>query len=146
MKDSLLEIARTLEKLAAEYKPPLEVLGEGINRIRLTENFGLWEFQCSCCGQVKIHPKLVEMLQALREKVGKPVIITSGYRCPEHNKAVGGVKSSYHTRGMAADIKVSGVSVSQIAQLAETIGFNGIGIYPSFVHVDIRDEKARWTG
>ena len=40
MKDSLLEIVRTLEKLAAEYKPPLEVLGEGINRIRLTENFG----------------------------------------------------------------------------------------------------------
>lgn len=115
-----------------------------LNDFPLTENFNLREFQCSCCGQVKIHPKLVEMLQVLREKVGRPVIITSGYRCPSRNMAVGGALQSYHMRGMAADIKVPGVSISRLAQLAESLGFNGIGLYPGFVHVDIRNGKARW--
>ena len=48
---------------------------------------------------------LVEkLLDPLREAWGKPLIVTSGYRCPELNNAVGGVKTSHHMRGMAADI------------------------------------------
>lgn len=46
------------------------------------------------------------ILDPLRRKYGKPIIITSGYRCPELNQAVGGVKTSWHQRGCAADIHI----------------------------------------
>ena len=48
----------------------------------------------------------MEVLQPLRDYLGKPVVISSGYRCPELNKAVGGVKNSQHMKGEAADIHV----------------------------------------
>ncbi|MDE7154989.1 MAG: peptidase M15 [Muribaculaceae bacterium] len=44
------------------------------------------------------------VLDPLREAWGKPITVTSGYRCPELNKAVGGAKTSHHLSGMAADI------------------------------------------
>ena len=46
-----------------------------------------------------------EVLEPIREAYGKPIIVTSGYRCPELNKAVGGVATSEHLQGMAADIR-----------------------------------------
>ena len=48
----------------------------------------------------------LEVLQPLRDYVGAPVHINSGYRCPELNMAVGGVKNSQHCRGEAADIRI----------------------------------------
>lgn len=114
------------------------------NDFPLTENFNLREFQCACCGQVKLHPLLVYQLQLLRERIGKPILVNSGYRCPKHNAAVGGAPQSYHLRGMAADIQVSGISAPRLAAWAETLGFGGIGTYPGFVHVDLRPGKGRW--
>jgi uncharacterized protein YcbK (DUF882 family) len=74
--------------------------------------------------------------------------VTSGYRCANCNKAVGGAENSYHLFGMAADIWVEGISPRQLAEVAENIGFDGIGIYPDqgFVHVDVRGYRARWEG
>jgi len=115
-----------------------------MNDFPLTKNFNLREFQCTCCGQVKLHPLLVQRLQLLRERVGKPLVVNSGYRCPRHNAALGGAPQSYHLRGMAADIRVAGVSIAQLATWAEDLGFGGIGIYPGFIHVDIRPGKGRW--
>lgn len=89
--------------------------------------------------------ELVEKLQQLRNELGRPVIITSGYRTPEHNKRVGGASKSLHTLGQAADIVVSGVSSAQVAQAAEKVGFGGIGIYAGFTHVDI-GPKREWIG
>jgi len=78
----------------------------------------------------------------------KPVIITSGYRCADHNEAVGGDEKSYHMFGMAADICVSGVTTRSLAAKAESVGFEGIGIYvdKAFVHVDVRGYPAKWEG
>ena len=121
-------------------------MGQGVNDIRLTENFTLAEFACRCCGAAKIDPGLVQKLQALRDRIGKPIAITSGYRCPAHNRAVGGAAQSQHMRGTAADIVVKGLAPATVADHAEAIGFGGIGRYATFTHVDCRDKKARWNG
>lgn len=65
----------------------------------LSEHFTENEFACPCCGVVLVQSELVEKLEDLRRIASGPVVITSGYRCPAHNKAVGGVENSYHTRG-----------------------------------------------
>ena len=89
-------------------------------------------------------------LFAIRDHFGAPVVITSGYRTAAHNRAVGGAVYSQHQYGRAADIRVSGVPVEQLAAYAETLlpGTGGIGRYPAkgFVHVDVRKAKSRWTG
>ena len=121
-------------------------LGEGINDIQLAPNFNLREFACKHCGAVKIDPALVGELQRLRDRVGRPIIITSGYRCEAHNRAVGGAANSQHLLGKAADIQVEGMGPAALAAHAEVIGFGGIGIYGNFVHVDTRATTARWRG
>jgi uncharacterized protein YcbK (DUF882 family) len=120
-----------------------------INHIRVAEFFRLDEFQCPCCKQVMLHSLLLQKLKGLRHKIGKPVIITSGYRCPVYNREIGGIKTSYHLLGMAADIHVPGVPLVEILNIAEEIGFQGIGFYPkrNFLHLDIRPTRqARWQG
>lgn len=111
--------------------------------MKLTPNFDSSEFTCKCgCGQCKINERLVERLQLLRYKVGKPVIINSGYRCPTHSVRVGGSYNDAHTNGIAADIRVNGISSVQLARIAEDLNFGGIGIIDNnSIHVDIRDEN-----
>lgn len=111
--------------------------------MKITPNFTSDEFKCKCgCGGNKINYKLVERLQVLRYILGKPIIITSGYRCPTHSLRVGGCYSDAHVRGFAADIKVNGLTSTQIANQAKKLGFGGIGIIDNYaVHLDIRDEN-----
>ena len=91
----------------------------------LSKNFNRSEFACkgeNCCGHsAPVHPDLIEALQALRDRIGKPLSITSGFRCNRHNKAVGGAEQSFHTLGMAADVACSGrhQRPRQLAALAE---------------------------
>ena len=114
---------------------------------RLSNNFKSTEFDCKCgknCGDTLIDAYLVVILQRIRNHFARPVIINSGYRCIAHNKAVGGSKSSRHTRGQAADIVVKGVSPRKVAQYAESIGVLGIGLYDTFTHIDTRQNKYYW--
>jgi len=117
---------------------------------QLTDNFSAEEFQCKCgyCDEQKIEKELVERLQKLRERLGKSIHITSGYRCSTHNANVGGVPNSRHAEGDAADIFVSGVSPSDLSREWQKLGFGdgGIGVYSSFTHVDTRGYIARWWG
>jgi uncharacterized protein YcbK (DUF882 family) len=71
--------------------------------------------------------------------VGKPIIILSGYRCQRRNREVGGTPNSQHLYGRAADIRVEGMRGLE----ALRCGFGGIGLYPNFVHVDVRREPFR---
>jgi hypothetical protein len=71
-----------------------------------TPNFSPAEFRCRHCGQGDdiVKPELLAALQRLRDLYRKPMSVTSGYRCPVHNKAIGGAKRSAHLTGEAADI------------------------------------------
>jgi len=116
-----------------------------MNNIKIAENFYLREFECrDGSHQVMLHSELLRRLQQLRTLLDRPVIITSGYRNPEHNRRVGGAPHSYHLRGMAADITVQGIEPQVLAEAAEKCGFRGIGIYEAFLHVDTRAQAARW--
>ena len=117
----------------------------------LTRNFSGHEFACHCsCGGSDVVPELVERLQDLRDLVGHPIIVVSGYRCQAHNTAVGGATHSQHLLGRAADVRVKGMSTIEIKRLAETIDAfrdGGIGLYDAFVHLDVRPNgPARWQG
>ena len=70
-----------------------------------TKNFKLDEFKCKCgCEGNEIDQRVINMCQRIRDEIGTPVRINSGYRCAKHNMRVGGVKNSYHTKGLAADL------------------------------------------
>ena len=116
---------------------------------KLSENFTVSEFACKDgSDKIIIDTALVELLQKIRNHFKSPVTITSGYRNAAYNKKVGGADYSQHKYGTAADIHISGVSPATIAAYVETIMPNtgGIGIYSSFVHVDVRADRARWNG
>jgi uncharacterized protein YcbK (DUF882 family) len=116
-----------------------------LNNIKVSKNFKLYEFQCKDGSNlVKVDSELVNKLQQLRETINKPIIINSAYRTIQHNKNVGGSPTSQHLLGKAADIRVNGMSPKELAKYCEQIGFGGIGIYNTFVHVDTRTKKARW--
>tara|TARA_R110000772_G_scaffold67579_2_gene150042 strand:+ start:13646 stop:13960 length:315 start_codon:yes stop_codon:yes gene_type:complete len=94
--------------------------------------------------------KLAEELQVLREVVDSPIAINSAYRCPSHNKRIGGVTSSQHLLGKASDIVVKGHKPSDTHSLVESLmkdnvmAEGGLGKYNTFTHYDIRGNKARW--
>lgn len=120
----------------------------------LSKNFKASEFSChggGCCKTVMIDELLVEYLQKIRDHFGKSITITSAYRCPVHNRNVGGATGSRHVKGQAADIVVQGVSPREVAKYAESIGVKGVGLYETakdgyFVHIDTRTVKSFWYG
>lgn len=115
---------------------------------KLSMNFTVKEFACKDgSDKILIDTALVDVLQKIRDHFGKPVIINSAYRSPEHNKKVGGSAGSYHVKGMAADIQIAGVSAVELAYYAQTIT-NGVGVYyygnTNFIHVDTRPSRTFW--
>lgn len=115
----------------------------------LSTNFKVKEFACTDGSDpIFIDSDLVSVLQKIRSHFGKSVTITSAYRTPGKNKACGGTTYSQHLYGKAADIKINGVTPKKVASYAETLLKNkgGIGIYSTFVHVDVRATKSRWNG
>ena len=105
---------------------------------KIAPNFQYKEFDCQgkgCCSTTIIDEKLVAYVQQIRDHFGKPVTITSPYRCEVHNTKVGGAT----------------VSSREVAKYAESIGILGIGLYETsadgyFTHIDTRTSKAFWYG
>lgn len=117
----------------------------------LSPHFRVAEFQCNHCGELpkgKYPPKaLLEYLETIRTRFGgRPVNINSGYRCPTHNRNVGGATNSYHMKGMAADFWIKGVSHDEVQEYAMRLLGNGggVGRYNNFTHIDVRENK--WRG
>lgn len=107
------------------------------------------EFKCKCgCGNDRIDIRLVKILDNIRDYYNKPAIITSGVRCPAHNKAVGGTNNSWHlsTRGgKASDFYIDGVNVTELLSHCIDLRNQGIIRYTytnntnmnGVVHIDI---------
>ena len=114
-----------------------------------TKNFKASEFACKCGCENKIDQRVIDMAQIIRDELGVPVKVNSGYRCPEHNEKVGGVKGSKHTLGHAADLsssvgaKAMFEAIKRLHQESK-LPMLGYCIYYSkrnFCHVDI-DKRA----
>lgn len=157
LRDKRDDFARAIARGVTDYiaggiiKPPVETSpapeidpASGM----LSEHFAANEFACHCgCGTGgdKIHPRLIELLEQLRANIGGlPLHINSGYRCPSHNAAVGGVPNSQHALGTAADVaRPAGLSFGAFQWYVDQLPFDGIGLYPGdmgdFIHVDVRN-------
>lgn len=117
---------------------------------QLNDYFNSNEFDCHCedpeCKETKIHPALISILTTIRLQYKKPITITSGFRCKEHNENIGGSKNSQHLLGYAADIQVHAYAPSKVQEHASDICVPGLGCYSTFTHIDVRDDIARWNG
>lgn len=138
-----------------------EVLAEGIHTYSLKEqgnktflidgaksNFKIREFRCKDgSDSILVDSRLVRILQKVRSHFGSAVSITNAYRTESYNKRINGAPASYHTKGMAADFTVTGISNREVAYYLEKSGTKGIGFYNytgGFVHADTRNQKYYW--
>lgn len=123
--------------------------------MKLTTNFNREEFDCNDGVVIpsEFMPNVIEVaknLQILRDDIGEPIHVNSGYRHKAYNKKVKGKPASKHLTASAADITAKSFTPKQLAARVEKLikekklWFGGIGIYPGFIHVDIRKNKARW--
>lgn len=113
---------------------------------KITEHFKVKEFACKDGSAIIfIDYYMVCILEQVRRKINKPIIITSGYRTPAHNAKVGGAKYSYHMRGMAVDIRVDGMTPKELAKVINSTVPDecGIIVYDNWVHFDTRNKKYR---
>ena len=94
--------------------------------------------------------ELIDNLNVLRQELGSPLYVNSGYRSPEHNKNIGGSINSQHLTGKAADIRSNEYTPKQIKEKIEELikvgkmKQGGLSAYNTFVHYDMRGNKARW--
>lgn len=109
----------------------------------LSQHFDRREFRCKHCQRlVGPDEHLVTVLQRLRTDIGRPLRIVSGYRCPEHNRAVGSTNRSQHPLGRAVDVPWGSVTVSQ----ARAAGVHGCGVRGGLpIHLDVRAETGFFT-
>lgn len=126
-----------------------------VKKIMVRKNFTDHEMRCPCCKLVNPDEKALDKLQALRDEFGMRMDVNSACRCPMHNEKVGGSRTSKHIAtphhaSLAFDIDFTGRSGDvryRFIQLAMKHGFNGIGLYNSFIHIDAReDTPAMWLG
>lgn len=110
-----------------------------------TKNFKASEFACHHCGQNQIDQKVIDLCQKIRDALGVPVRVNSGYRCAAHNAAVGGVRGSKHTLGMAADLSSSVPAIEMFDKVKQLqargelpeLGYCILYKRKNFIHVDI---------
>ena len=124
---------------------------------QITANFGYNEFACreAGCPAGELLENMIELaqnLQVLRDHIGLPIRVISGYRSPAYNARIGGAKKSQHMQARAGDLKVTGMEPKEVHAVIEKLiaegkmKQGGLGLYPTFVHYDTRGTRARWNG
>ena len=102
------------------------------------KNFSPREIACKGTGRVLVNEAALDKLQALRDKLGIPILLTSAYRSPQHNRNVGGAPRSLHMQGTAFDVRMENQNPTAFEAAARKVGFTGFGYYPrsGFIHID----------
>lgn len=112
----------------------------------ISPHFDRREFACNCgCGLDTIDADTLMLCEVVRHIEGGPALVSSGHRCETYNRAVGGARDSMHLRGRAADLIVTKPRFvyDELCRLfPDRFGF---GVYETWIHVDSRSVKARWT-
>ena len=115
---------------------------------KISDHFSKRDFTCKESKKFKISLGLVGALEELRSMLKKRIEIIKGYECPEVAEKKGKLKKNYHTMGLAADIKIEGMSPTELYLAAEKIdAFHGLGLNldDSYIHVDTRKtERLCW--
>jgi hypothetical protein len=111
------------------------------------KSFSPREIACKGTGEIAINEPALDKLQALRDKLGKPILLTSAYRSPEHNAKVGGAKNSQHMLGIAFDVRMENQDPQEFEAAARAVGFTGFGYYPKqgFMHIDTGAKRSWGT-
>lgn len=117
----------------------------------VSKNFTFREMSCRCgCGIRNVSNEAIRKLQALRDTLGMPLVINSAARCPKHNKDIGGAPKSHHISTKeqssdAFDVAIVGLLThDKLINAAMAVGFKGIGVGGTFVHIDDRPEFYSW--
>lgn len=110
-------------------------------------NFSPEEMACRGTGKLLVDEDAMDALQALRNELGRPIIVNSAYRSPEHNRAVGGATQSKHLQAEAFDCRMDNHEPTAFEAAAKRHGFLGFGHYVTqgFMHIDLGPAR-RWTG
>lgn len=108
-------------------------------------NFTFQELECRDGTGLLLVPGALDALQGFRDHLNRPIIVNSAYRSIGYNKSVGGAPNSYHLSGIAFDIAVAAIPPVELAKIASAFGFGGIGIYSTFIHVDVGPRRS-WLG
>lgn len=100
-------------------------------------NFSPLELASKREGELLIDPPSMDKLQTLRNDLARPMVITSAYRSPAHNRAVGRAIGSFHLQGKAFDVVLGNHDPHAIIAAARKAGFTGIGSYPrqGLIHI-----------
>ena len=116
-----------------------------------TKNFKVSEFACKHCRKNEIDQRVLTMCQTIRDELGVPVKVNSGYRCAAHNQAVGGVNNSQHVKGLAADLSCSLGSakmfdtVKRLHAAGKLPDLSYCIKYKTFIHIDCGGKrKSLW--
>lgn len=131
-------------------------MAENNTVLQLTPNFHIREFKCRNGVEVPEHLvcnviKLATNLQVLRDHLGAPIHLNSGYRTPDYNRSIGGAKNSMHLQAKAADMTVRDKTPKQLHAIIEKLikekkmANGGLGLYKGFVHYDVGPVR-RWVG
>jgi uncharacterized protein YcbK (DUF882 family) len=100
------------------------------------------ELRSSSGAEAPLDPRLIELLHQIAKRGGGTVQVLSAFRPPKSSQ-----DHNYHTRGMAADVRVAGMKTTALRDLARSLGASGVGYYPTsqFVHIDVREGHYEWT-
>ncbi len=126
------------EKVQLAVMPATHFSGQ--LHLKGVRNFSVYELMCKGTGLLYLNEPALKKLQYMRDLLNKPMILTSAFRSPEHNEAIGGAVNSMHMLGIAFDVSLIGHDAEHVEKIARRVGFTGIGRYPSqkFIHVDDR--------
>ena len=111
------------------------------------KSFSPREIACKGTGTLGVNEDALDKLQALRDNLKRPLLLTSAYRSPEHNRKVGGAKNSQHMQGIAFDVRMENQDPEQFEAAARAVGFTGFGYYPKqgFIHIDTGPKRSWGT-